>query len=100
VSLAPSRLMTRTLKRWLLLAVGWAFIILGVAGLFLPFLQGILMLLIGLSILSTEYAWAHNLQQKLGARFPGLGSRFNEAKVWVATFLRRIASLGSDKAQS
>src|SRR5579884_1368631 len=70
--LASSTPMKRTLKRWLLLAVGWAFVALGVAGLFLPFLQGILLLLIGLSILSTEYAWAHKVLQKIRLRFPGL----------------------------
>ena len=35
-------------KRILLLMVGWSFILLGIAGLFLPILQGVLFLLIGL----------------------------------------------------
>lgn len=59
-------------KRWLLLLSGWSFILLGIAGLFLPFLQGILCLLIGLVILSSEYAWAHNLLNKVERRFPKL----------------------------
>lgn len=33
---------------------GGAFLVLGVIGLFLPFLQGILFLIIGLTLLSTE----------------------------------------------
>jgi uncharacterized protein len=44
--------------------VGLAFILLGIAALFLPVLQGILFLVIGLLILSTEYVWAHNLLYK------------------------------------
>ena len=66
-------------KRWPRLVVGWTFILLGVAGLFLPFLQGILFLAIGLLILSGEYMWAQNLVQKLRIRFPKLASRFDQA---------------------
>ena len=50
-----------TAKRILLLIVGWAFILLGIIGLFLPVLQGVLFLLIGLMILSGEYVWASSI---------------------------------------
>lgn len=47
---------------------GWFLLILGVAGLFLPFLQGVLLLAAGLLILSSEYRWAQKallwVQQK------------------------------------
>ena len=71
--------MNRKVKRWLLLLSGWGFILLGIAGLFLPFLQGILCLLIGLVILSSEYAWAHNLLNKVERRFPKLASHLHRA---------------------
>lgn len=58
------------MKRIILEIVGWLFIGLGVAGLFLPVLQGILFLLIGLTILSAEYHWARRLIGKLRRRFP------------------------------
>ncbi len=58
------------IKRIAVLLLGWVFIVLGIAGLFLPVLQGILFLLIGLIILSTEYVWAHKLLTKAKARFP------------------------------
>jgi uncharacterized protein len=67
-------------KRVLVLVVGWAFILLGIAGLFLPFLQGVLFLLIGLAILSTEYVWAHHLLRRLGERFPRLAARIEQAR--------------------
>jgi len=46
--------MTAKVKRFLLILTGWAFVALGIVGLFLPVLQGILFLLIGLVILSAE----------------------------------------------
>jgi uncharacterized membrane protein YbaN (DUF454 family) len=58
------------LKRVLLIATGWLCIVLGIAGLFLPVLQGILFLAVGLLILSREYAWARRLVARLEARFP------------------------------
>jgi uncharacterized membrane protein YbaN (DUF454 family) len=67
-------------KRVIVLVVGWIFIVLGIAGLFLPILQGVLFLLIGLAILSTEYVWAHHLLRRLGERFPRLHARIEHAR--------------------
>ncbi|HET6175627.1 MAG TPA: PGPGW domain-containing protein [Candidatus Sulfotelmatobacter sp.] len=61
------------------LFVGWGFILLGMVGLFVPFLQGVLFLIVGLLILSSEYVWANRLLQKIRTRFPGLSARFEEA---------------------
>lgn len=76
------------MKRVALLVVGWAFILLGIVGLFLPFLQGILFLLIGLFILSSEYVWAHKLLHKIKQRFPKIAAHFEHAKLrseaWIA----------------
>ena len=72
--------MQATIKRALVLVAGWGFILLGIAGLFLPILQGILFLLIGLFILSSEYVWAHRLLQKLKQRFPRIAAQFDIAK--------------------
>jgi uncharacterized membrane protein YbaN (DUF454 family) len=62
--------MTQLVKRALWLVAGWVFILLGIVGLFLPFFQGVLCLMIGLIILSSEYVWAHRLLTKVRARFP------------------------------
>jgi uncharacterized membrane protein YbaN (DUF454 family) len=70
---------TSRIKRIGILVLGWAFILLGIAGLFLPVLQGILFLLIGLIILSTEYVWAHKLLARLKARFPKLAEHADAA---------------------
>lgn len=66
-------------KRWLILLTGWGFVLLGIVGLVLPILQGILFLLIGLVILSSEYVWAHRVLEKLQKRFPKLAAHVHRA---------------------
>jgi hypothetical protein len=67
--------MRARLKRWVMLATGWFFVVLGIAGLFLPVPQGILFTFIGLLILSSEYVWAHRLLERVKRRFPALPER-------------------------
>jgi uncharacterized membrane protein YbaN (DUF454 family) len=76
-------------KRWLILIAGWGFVVLGIAGLFLPVLQGILFLLIGLVLLSGEYLWAHRLLTKLRARFPWVAGQFHQASERARAWLSR-----------
>lgn len=83
--------MQKMIKKAVVLAVGWAFIVLGVAGLFLPILQGVLFLIIGLVILSTEYVWAHRLLQRVRQRFPGVASKSDEAKVRAEEWIRKLS---------
>lgn len=81
--------MKARLKRIGVILVGWAFILLGIAGLFLPILQGVLFLLVGLLILSTEYVWAHHLLQKLRARFPKIAVLMDQAKERAERWIRK-----------
>jgi uncharacterized protein len=84
------RTKVRTLvrRRWFLLLAGWAFIVLGILGLFLSVLQGVLFLLVGLIILSSEYLRAHKVLTKLRGRFPRSARIFDEAaqraRGWIA----------------
>lgn len=89
----------KTFKRWLIILVGWGFVALGLVGLFLPFLQGILFLLIGISILSTEYAWARLLLQKLRERFPSFSTRIDTAKTRAREWIKRFPFIKSDGAR-
>jgi len=82
--------MTRTVKKALVLVIGWAFIVLGVIGLFLPLMQGILFLMIGLTILSSEYVWAHHLLGKVRARFPRLAIFSDRAREKATVWMRRV----------
>jgi uncharacterized membrane protein YbaN (DUF454 family) len=58
------------MKRVALIASGWFLLLLGAAGLFLPVMPGVLLLIIGLSILSVEYEWARRWVTALRRRFP------------------------------
>ena len=78
-------------KRILVLIAGWAFILLGILGLFLPILQGVLFLLVGLIILSSEYVWAHHLLTKVRERFPKMGRTADQATAKATAWLRRIS---------
>jgi len=60
----------RNLKHFAGIILGWLFVLAGFAGLFLPVLQGILFLLIGLVIFSHEYRWAGRLLSRIRSRFP------------------------------
>jgi len=82
--------MTLGAKKALVLGIGWTFIVLGIAGLFLPLLQGVLFLMIGLVILSTEYAWAHHLLARIKARFPKLAQTLDHARSKAARWLHHI----------
>jgi len=84
--------MHRKAKRIAILLVGWGFILLGIAGLFLPILQGVLFLMIGLVILSSEYVWAHQLLSRLKQRFPKLGRVADQAQDKAKAWLQRLTS--------
>ena len=71
--------MNQKRKRWLILLTGWGFVLLGIAGLVLPILQGVLFLVTGLVILSSEYVWAHRVLEKLQKRFPKLAAHLHKA---------------------
>jgi uncharacterized membrane protein YbaN (DUF454 family) len=81
------------IKRILVLIVGWMFILVGIAGLFLPILQGILCIVIGLIILSSEYVWAHRLLQRLKNKFPKIAQVSEKAAYraerWLHPFTRK-----------
>ena len=77
-------------KRVAVLLLGWAFVLLGIVGLFLPVLQGVLFLLIGLIILSSEYLWAQKLLQRLRNRCPGVVRKSDEAQARAARWMRRM----------
>jgi uncharacterized membrane protein YbaN (DUF454 family) len=57
--------------------IGWMFLVAGVAGLFLPFLQGILFIFVGLMILSWQYEWAGKVLVKARTRFPQMAEQLD-----------------------
>lgn len=57
-------------KRVAFNAAGWGLLLLGGAGLVLPVLPGVALLIVGLSFLSLEYKWARRWIGPLLRRFP------------------------------
>ena len=57
--------------------LGWMFLVAGIAGLFLPFLQGILFIFVGLVILSWQYEWAGKVLVKARMRFPQMAEQLD-----------------------
>jgi len=62
-------------KRIGILIIGWFFIGLGILGLFLPILQGILFIMIGLTILSSRSATVRLFLKRFEKRYPRLHER-------------------------
>ncbi len=91
--------MKRHVTTVVMLAIGWVFIALGVVGLFLPILQGVLFLLVGLGILSKYSQTAHRIAERIRARFPRLDARAHAISEWWhrrVTWRRRRPSGGQD----
>lgn len=67
------------LRRIGILTAGWLLVLLGIAGLALPFLQGILLILLGLLVLSRESRWAQRQVDRIRRRFPQADARLHRA---------------------
>lgn len=76
-------------KRLLMLALGWGFIVLGFLGLFLPILQGILFLAIGLILLAKVSPLARLWRRKLRRRYPQGAIKLDQAEHRATEFARR-----------
>jgi uncharacterized membrane protein YbaN (DUF454 family) len=61
---------------WIL---GWFFIGLGIVGLFLPFLQGILFIMMGLAILSSRSQTVRRFLRYLEGRYP---QHYEKVEAW------------------
>jgi len=62
-----------------ILIIGWLLIGLGIVGLFVPLLQGILFILIGLSILSSRSTLVRRFLKRIEERFP---HHFERIEIW------------------
>jgi len=80
------------LKRLAFIVAGWVLLMLGAVGLFLPILPGVLFGIIGLSILSVEYAWARRWMSSLRRRFPATDRKLQGFLAWT----ERPSSVAAD----
>jgi len=79
-------------KRIITHIVGWMFILVGIAGLVLPVLQGILFILVGLFILSSVSPWASKLLDKVRKRFPRVMNQVDLARSKAGKVQDRISA--------
>jgi uncharacterized membrane protein YbaN (DUF454 family) len=81
-------------KRFLLRLTGWGCIFLGILGIFLPILQGILFLLIGMYILGRVSPrmrmWRMRARRKARDRYPSWTGKFEEAEVRAKRLVNKI----------
>jgi uncharacterized membrane protein YbaN (DUF454 family) len=88
--------MQQQVKRFVTLVIGWLLIAFGVVGLFLPILQGVLFILLGLYVLSRESETAHRWLQRGRKRYPHLDKKLTE---WGKWWRLRFGLNRSEKSQ-
>ncbi len=83
---------TTSLKRKLYLVGGTFFVILGVLGLFLPILQGVLFLFVGLVLLSKGSSRVRAFKQRFKRRYPRWGAKIEQAEAWAKEMPPRVTA--------
>jgi hypothetical protein len=78
--------------RVLVLTAGWVLIVVGIAGLFLPILQGGLSLAIGFALLSIASQTVHLKLRAWMGRWPGLWRRLEKLRRAIHGWLHRTTS--------
>lgn len=82
----------RTIRRSALFAFGWALVLGGIVGLFLPVVPGALLILVGGAILSPQSAWLRRALEECRVRVPALKHPFARFGAWVAMWRNRFRS--------
>lgn len=76
-------------KRIGILVLGWFFVGLGVLGLFLPILQGVLFIMIGLALLSSRSERVRGWLRRLEERHPHYHERMEKWRGRMRNWFRR-----------
>lgn len=87
------------IKRWIILGLGWTFIFLGILGLFLPILQGVLFLFVGLILLSRESRLIRRLLAYIRMRYPRFSAKIRQAELRANRLWFRVRNW-NNKAKS
>jgi uncharacterized membrane protein YbaN (DUF454 family) len=78
-----------SIKKIGMLTIGWSFVVLGIFGLFLPILQGVLFILIGLAILSSRSEIIRRFLKHLEERYPNHHKRVEIWKVKIQGWFKK-----------
>jgi hypothetical protein len=71
------------LRRWSLYVLAWFCLLIAALSFVIPFLPTTGPIIIGLVILSTEYAWAHRWLEKFKKKFPKVGGMVLKVETWI-----------------
>lgn len=77
----------KKVKRLLVLLAGLAFVALGLVGLALPFLQGLLFLLIGVILLSLSSSYVRSWVEVHTRRYPKLHRLIVRTEEWILKWI-------------
>ncbi len=75
--------MKRQAKKITIQVIAIFFLLVGLAGLVLPILNGIFFLIVGLLLLSLYSSWAQKLLTKLGKTHPKVEQTISRAENWI-----------------
>lgn len=78
-------------KRICMSVTGYGFLVLGVLGLFLPILQGVLFLVVGLLILSQHAPWAARVLAWIKGRHPKIHDTITKAEEIAERWIERAS---------
>lgn len=80
--------MKARVKQICIICIGWIFLVLGVVGLFLPFLQGILFIFVGIACLSVSSVRLQKYLFAVGERHPKFGKHHQRAHAFIKRLFR------------
>jgi uncharacterized protein len=70
------------LERVALVALGWVFICLGIAGLVLPVVPGAVLIVVGALMVNPQWEWLRRMLENFRVRFPVLAPVFRRFSAW------------------
>ncbi|MDO8514024.1 MAG: hypothetical protein Q7S50_00600 [bacterium] len=82
--------MNKEIKRILVVSAGVAFIVLGLIGLALPFLQGFLFMAIGLILLSMSSTRVRTWMKVRTTPYPKLHAGVEKIEAWMLRIIGRV----------
>lgn len=82
--------MQKKIKKVIVLTIGIIFIIFGLLGLVLPFLQGIIFLAIGFFLISFYFPKVYLWIERHTKKYPRLSEKIKKIEVWIRKFIGEI----------
>jgi uncharacterized membrane protein HdeD (DUF308 family) len=83
-------------KRVVRLVLGVLLLVLGVGGLFLPFLQGVLLIVAGFAVLGDEIPIVARLRDRIRERYPGPWREAARFKQWARSKVKGEECAGDE----